>query len=192
MAVRAERGEGAADGRGGEAVTAVHLGTLAVGFGEEAVELQQWLLLHVWGPLLAFFLVRRRLPGLVGAFCARLAATRRHYRLVVAIVTGIVLAAVLFPAFLRLDFCPRPDDEVRDEGNELLGLLAHAVGHAAEGVAHVLVVLETVVPDEVEVVDEISLGLELKALELLGHGPEVHGLFDDCGVLDGAFRRGAM
>jgi hypothetical protein len=169
----------AVDGRGAEA--AVHLGALAVRFGEDPVNLQQRLRIHVWGALLAaVFLIRGRLARLVGAFAAGLAAARGHDGLVVAIVAGIVLAAVLLAAFLGLDLGARTDHEVGDERDQLLGFLAHAVGVAPERMVHVLVVFETVVPDEVEVVDEFGLGLVLQALELLGHGAQIHGLLDDC------------
>ncbi len=128
-------------------------------------------------------MIRRRFARLVGALCPGLATPRGHYRLVVAVIAGVILAAVLFPALLSLDFCSWSNDEVWDEGYELLCLLAHAIGHAAERMTHVLVVLETVVPDEVQVVDKVGLGLVLETLELFGHGTQVHGLLDEIVVV---------
>ena len=42
------------------------------------------------------------------------------------------------------------------------------------------VVGEAVLPDEIEVVLELLLGLVHPALDLLEHGLEVHGVLDDC------------
>lgn len=142
-----------------------------------------------WSLVLAYPPSLREVPFLrcssLFPFARRLSASRGHDGFLIFAVVGTIGIdiTVSHPSFLSLDFGTVADRNVRNEGHKLLGFLFHVQGFLPEKVVRVGIVLETVGPDEHQIVDKVLFRLVLLLLELLHHRANVHGMFDDVVVV---------